>query len=133
MKKIYMLDTNVLLTSANSIFSFKNNDIIIPLKVIEEIDKHKKRHDGVGVNARNTIRVLDSLREKGNLHKGVRLGRGKGILSIKGFNSDDLPKEFSLEDADNQIICTALTNKKDIGRKKMIVVSRDINMRIKCD
>ena len=114
MKKIYMLDTNVLLTSANSIFSFKNNDIIIPLKVIEEIDKHKKRHDGVGVNARNTIRVLDSLREKGNLHKGVRLGRGKGILSIKGFNSDDLPKEFSLEDADNQIICTALTNKKDI-------------------
>jgi PhoH-like ATPase len=133
MKKIYMLDTNVLLTSANSLFSFKNNDIIIPLKVIEEIDKHKKRQDGVGVNARNTIRVLDSLREKGNLHKGVRLGRGMGILSIKGFNSDDLPKEFSLEDADNQIICTAITHKKEVGRKKVIVVSRDINMRIKCD
>jgi len=133
MKKTYMLDTNVLLTSANSIFSFKNNDIIIPLKVIEEIDKHKKRQDGVGVNARNTIRVLDSLRERGNLHKGVRLGRGMGILSVKGFNSDDLPKEFSLEDADNQIICTAITHKKDAGRKKVIVVSRDINMRIKCD
>ena len=59
MKKTYVLDTNVLLTEANSIFSFKNNDIIIPLKVLEEIDKHKKRQDGVGQNARKSIRILE--------------------------------------------------------------------------
>ena len=74
MKKIYILDTSVFLTDYNSLFSFGESDIIVPLKVLEEIDKHKARQDGVGVNARNTIRVLDSLREDGNLHKGVNLG-----------------------------------------------------------
>ena len=67
-KKNYVLDTSVYLTDADSIFKFGNNDIFVPLKVLEEIDKHKSRQDGVGVNARNTIRILDSLREKGNLH-----------------------------------------------------------------
>ena len=84
MKKTYILDTNVFLTSANSVFEFKNNDIIVPLKVLDEIDKHKKRHDGVGLNARMIIRILDDLRAKGNLHKGVRLAKGKGI-PIKGI------------------------------------------------
>ena len=61
MKKTYVLDTNVFLTDAKSIFSFNNNDIVIPLKVLEEIDKHKKRQDGVGLNARASIRILDIL------------------------------------------------------------------------
>ena len=78
-KKTYVLDTSVYLTNADSIYSYGNNDIVIPLKVLEEIDKHKKRQDGVGANARKTIRILDGLRGKGNLHKGVRLRRGKGI------------------------------------------------------
>ena len=63
-KKIYVLDTSVYLTDAKSLLSFENNDIVIPLKVLEEIDRHKKRQDGVGVNARETIRTLDSFREK---------------------------------------------------------------------
>jgi len=73
MKKIYVLDTSVCLTDADSITSFENNDIIIPLKVLEEIDHHKKRQDGVGINARKSIRTLDTFREKGNLNKGVRI------------------------------------------------------------
>ena len=81
MKKIYVLDTNVFLTNSKSIFEYQNNDIIIPLKVLDEIDKHKKRQDGVGLNARSIIRILDNLRSKGNLHKGVRISRGKGILT----------------------------------------------------
>ena len=81
MKKTYILDTNVFLTNAKCIFEFKNNDIVIPLKVLDEIDKHKKRQDGVGLQTRSTIRILDDLRSKGNLHKGVRLGRGKGMIS----------------------------------------------------
>ena len=80
MKKTYVLDTNVFLTNAKSIFEFQNNDIIIPLKVLDEIDKHKKRQDGVGLNARSVIRILDNLRSKGNLHKGVRIAKGKGIV-----------------------------------------------------
>lgn len=133
MKKTYLLDTNVLLTSADSIFSYKNNDIIIPLKVIEEIDKHKKRQDGVGANARRTIRVLDELRESGNLYQGVKLGENKGTLYIRGYDVFDLPDDFDLSNADNQIIGTAMTEKKRLNKKKLIVVTHDINMRVKCD
>lgn len=133
MKKTYVLDTNVLLTEANSIFSFKNNDIIIPLKVLEEIDKHKKRQDGVGQNARKSIRILDELREKGNLHNGVRLEKGKGILYIKMYDPALIPTGLDETDADNQIITTAITEKHVNPKCKVSVVSRDINMRIKCD
>jgi len=101
MKKTYILDTNVFLTNANSVYEFKNNDIVVPLKVLDEIDKHKKRQDGVGLNARTIIRILDDLRAKGNLHKGVRLGKGKGILSVRGYNPEDIPNGCDLESADN--------------------------------
>tara|TARA_R110000851_G_scaffold46597_1_gene113309 strand:- start:85 stop:1392 length:1308 start_codon:yes stop_codon:yes gene_type:complete len=133
MKKIYILDTSVFLTDYNSLFSFGESDIIVPLKVLEEIDKHKARQDGVGVNARNTIRVLDSLREDGNLHKGVNLGENKGVLSVRGYDPFDLPDDFDMSCADNQIIGTAITEKKRLENVVIVVVTRDINMRVKCD
>ena len=71
-KKNYLLDTSVYLTDANCIFEFGNNDIFIPLKVLEEIDKHKKRQDSAGANSRRIIRTLDELRIAGDLQKGVR-------------------------------------------------------------
>ena len=112
MKKTYILDTNVFLTNATSIYEFKNNDIIVPLKVLEEIDKHKKRQDGVGVNARNIIRILDNLRSRGNLHKGVRIAKGKGVLSVRGYQIDDMPVGFDVDESDNKIITTAITERK---------------------
>ena len=66
MKKTYILDTNVFMTNANSVYELRNNDIIVPLKVLDEIDNHKNRQDGVGLNARLIIKELDILREKGN-------------------------------------------------------------------
>jgi len=132
-KKTYILDTNVYLTDASSILAFGKNDILVPLKVLEEIDKHKKRQDSVGLNGRNTIRILDSLREKGNLKKGVRIGKGKGILYIRSCDTSLLPEELSIADPDNMIIGTVLAEKKNYPNKKIVVVSRDINMRIKCD
>jgi len=133
MKKIYVLDTNVFLTNAESIFSFKNNDVIIPLKVLEEIDKHKKRQDGVGLNARHTIRLLDDLRSKGSLYKGVRIAKGKGILSVRGYDPEDLPRGVDIQSPDNEIITTAITEHRKNPKRKVIVVTRDINMRVKCD
>ena len=132
-KKTYILDTNVYLTDANSIFAFGRNDIMIPLKVIEEIDKHKKRQDGAGLNARNTIRILDSLREKGNLKKGVRIAKGKGLIYIRHCDVSLLPGELDPTDADNLIIGTILAEKEKYPNKKIIAVSRDVNMRIKFD
>ena len=133
MKKTYILDTNVFLTNANSVYEFRNNDIIVPLKVLDEIDKHKKRQDGVGLNARSIIRILDDLRAKGNLHKGVRINRGKGILSVRGYDLEDLPVSCDIESADNEILTTALTEMKKNPKRKVILVTRDINMRVKCD
>ena len=132
-KKTYVLDTNVYLTDAESILAFTNNDILVPLKVLDEIDKHKKRQDTVGVQARSTIRKLDQLRAKGNLSKGVRLEKGKGIIRVKSYNPLCLPDDLDLEDPDNQIIATALSEMEQNKTRKVVVVSRDINMRVKCD
>ena len=133
MKKIHVLDTSVYLTDANSIASFGTNDVVIPLKVLEEIDKHKKRQDSVGSNARKIIRKLDNLREKGSLFKGIRIGKGKGLVSVKRFECVDLPSDFDPTIPDNEIIGVALTEKRKNPKRKVIVVSRDINMRVKCD
>ena len=87
-KKNYVLDTSVCLTDADVIYKFDNHDIFIPLKVLEEIDGHKKRQDSVGSNARQFIRTLDTLREKANLEKGqngvvIISAGGLGLLSLK--------------------------------------------------
>ena len=132
-RKIYILDTNVYLTNHRSLFDYSNGDVIIPLKVLDEIDKHKKRQDLVGYEARSTIRLLDELREKGNLTKGIRIAKGKGKLFVKSYNPFNLPDDLDLEDSDNQIIATALTVIEDNPGKKVILVSLDINMRVKCD
>jgi PhoH-like ATPase len=132
-KKIYVLDTSVYLTDANSIFAYGNNDIVVPLKILEEIDNHKKRQDSVGSNARRIIRILDSLREKGSLYKGIRIGKSKGILFAKAFEHSVLPEDFDFNIPDNEIIGVALNEKQRNPNKKVIMVSRDINMRVKCD
>tara|TARA_B100001564_G_scaffold270653_1_gene232264 strand:+ start:3839 stop:5155 length:1317 start_codon:yes stop_codon:yes gene_type:complete len=133
-KKTYVLDTSVYLTDSNCINSFQNNDIVIPLKVLEEIDKHKKRQDSVGSQARSIIRKLDSLRDKGSLSKGVRIEKGFGIVRVSSYNPLCLPDDLDLEDSDNQIIATALSEQETAPKsRKVVVVSRDINMRVKCD
>lgn len=133
-KKTYVLDTSVYLTDSSCIRAFKNNDIVIPLKVLEEIDKHKKRQDSVGSQARSTIRKLDELRAKGSLSKGVRIEKGLGVIRVSSYNPLCLPDDLDLEDSDNQIIATALSEQEEAApARKVVVVSRDINMRVKCD
>jgi len=132
-KKTYLLDTSAILTDRDSISSFGRNDILIPLKVLEEIDNNKKRQDTVGAHARGAIRILDTLRQRGSLQKGVRVEKGKGLLYVRAFDPELCPPGLDIENADTQIIITALTEKRDNPTKKIIVVSRDINMRVKCD
>ena len=92
-KKTYVLDTSVCLTDSRCIFNYGNNDIILPLKVLEEIDNHKKRQDTVGASARMIIRELDDLRLKGSLQTGVRIAKGKGILKVDTCSVEDLPSD----------------------------------------
>ena len=133
MKKTFVLDTCVFLSDPNCLKQFQENDIVIPLKVLDEIDKNKARQDGAGFNARYVIRILDVYRTKGSLFKGVSLGEGKGKLFVQHYETEGLPHDFDLSVPDNQIIATALTEKAKYKRKKVIVVSQDINMRVKCD
>lgn len=133
-KKIYVLDTNVLLSDFNALYAFKSNDVVIPLKVLEEIDKHKKRQDGVGANARQVIRELDKLREKGSLAEGVKLGGKKGTLRVKNFGDYKLPNDMNMEDPDNQILATVFNVVYGSDRaEKVTLVSQDINVRVKAD
>tara|TARA_B100000686_G_C16735995_1_gene943615 strand:- start:45 stop:1379 length:1335 start_codon:yes stop_codon:yes gene_type:complete len=135
-KKNYLLDTSVYLTDADAIFAFDNNDIFIPLKVLEEIDKHKKRQDSVGSNARRIIRTLDELRGIGNLQKGVRLDKGKGIIRVMSYEAlagSIFPPDLDIRVPDHVILATAKAVQQTQPNRKMIVVSRDINMRVICD
>ena len=134
-KKIYVLDTSVYLTNAECIYAFKNNDIHVPLKVFEEIDKHKKRQDAVGAQARKIIRIWDELRSRGSIGKGVRIRKGLGIIksiSAAGITPQDLPSDLDTTIPDHLIIATALKAQRETDRK-VIIVSRDINMRVIAD
>lgn len=135
-KKTYVIDTSVLLSDFNSINNFENNDIVIPLKVLEEVDKHKKRQDSVGSNARNFIRILDGLREKGSLQKGVRIDKGLGTVTVMTYDSvtEKLPRDLTSGIADHMILETALTVAANSPKgKKVVLVSRDINLRVIAD
>jgi len=134
-KNNYVLDTSVYLTDADAIFKFDNHDIFIPLKVLEEIDNHKKRQDSVGINARKIIRNLDELRLKGSLQKGVRIGKGHGILKVLSYEclkEATFPQDLDISVPDHIIIATALSV-KDASPRKTTLVSRDINMRVISD
>ena len=134
-KKIYVLDTSVYLTNAECIYAFKNNDIHVPLKVFEEIDKHKKRQDAVGAQARKIIRIWDELRASGSLDKGVRIRKGLGVvksISASGITPEDLPCDLDIKIPDHLIIATALKAQRE-GDRNVILVSRDINMRVIAD
>jgi len=134
-KKTYVLDTSVYLTNAECIYAFENNDIHVPLKVFEEIDKHKKRQDAVGAQARKIIRIWDDLRVGGSLDKGVLIRKGLGIIksiSASGIKPQDLPTDLDIKIPDHLIIATALKAQRESTRK-VILVSRDINMRVIAD
>lgn len=134
-KKNYVLDTSVYLTDANSIFKFGENDIFVPLKVLEEVDKHKTRQDSVGSNARHFIRTLDSLRDIGSLEEGVELGENNGILKVMSYaclKDVVFPPDLDLRIPDHTIIATAKAVQM-ASTQKTVVVSRDINMRVICD
>ncbi len=131
--KIFVLDTNVLVHDPNSIFNFKDNDIVIPFVVLEELDRLKTRRDSVAKSTRQALRNLDSLREKGNLMKGVELENG-GRLRVEVRNLADTLKELPIEvTPDNYILAVAYQLMKENTGKQVILVTKDINMRVKAD
>jgi PhoH-like ATPase len=125
------LDTNVYLTEANSLYSFGKSNIGIPTMVLDEIDKHKHRQDTAGLNARTMNRVLDKLRRKGSLFTGVPIGRGKGKVFAAQYDPRYMPTGLEPNDSDNKIIAVAVRLRME--GHDIAVISRDLNMRVKCD
>lgn len=141
-RKTFVLDTNVIIHNPNSLFEFEDNRVVLPMKVIEELDKFKTFKDEKGMIVRSVTRTIDDFREKGNLKKGVLL-EGGGILQIVAnylpeykLDSDfDIvyDEEFELMDTsipDNEIILTALKLQRQ-KKEKVIFISKDLNSRIK--
>ncbi len=134
MKKTYILDTNVLLHDPKAIFKFEENDLVIPITVIEEIDRFKKDQTETGRNAREISRILDRFREKSRLTEGVKLDGG-GQLLVEIYQSthlEHLPPELQTDMGDNRILAVALDyNERSQG--PVIFVTKDTNLRIKAD
>lgn len=139
MKKIFVLDTSVLLEDPNSIFSFEDNDIIIPVVVLEEIDKKKRLGDDIGRNARHISRILDNLREKGeHLQEGVELKNGGTLkIELNHKHFDTVREYFNERSNDNRILAVALNILKEERVKKsdkeVILVSKDVLVRVKAN
>ena len=109
-RKTFIIDTSVLLYDKCAIHSFPNNDTIIPLIVLEELDRFKDKKGVVGENARYVNRYLDELRVQGNLHSGIKIQNDQNIkVSINGF--DKIPVGLDPNSVDNQIISLALNFK----------------------
>ncbi len=134
MKKIFVLDTNVLLHDPRAIFSFEENDVIIPIVVIEELDKFKKGIDETGRNARQVSRILDEHRQKGKLSQGVQLDKG-GLLRVElnHTSPQHLPMELIASKGDNRILATALNLCRSEKEFPVVLVTKDTNLRIKAD
>ena len=137
MKKVFVLDTNILLNDPNSLFKFEENDVVIPISVIEEIDTFKKDQSETGRNARMVSRLLDKLRQKGTLSSGIPLFENKedsGLLFIYlGRDMSNLPNLLK-DNTDNSILAVALTLQKKFDQsRKVILITKDSNLRIKGD
>ncbi len=132
MIKNFVLDTNVLLHDPNAIFAFADNHVFIPIIVLEEIDTFKKELSELGKNARHLVRILDSLREGGSLSQEVPLPKG-GRLTVAIF-SGNVPKSLTqARQADSIIIATALDIRARDTSRPTILVSKDVNLRIRAD
>jgi PhoH-like ATPase len=130
-KKIFVLDTNVLLHDPKCFERFEDNDVYISIVVIEEVDKFKKDMNEIGRNARYVSRFLDALRAKGRLDEGVSLGEGKGKVFVC-LSRDAVELGIDVGNkADNEILKVAHKLNQEQKNTKVIFITKDTNLRIK--
>ncbi len=132
--KTFILDTNVILHDSTSILQFQENDVVIPLTVIEELDHFKRGSQVINLNAREFARTLDSLTGTAIFNGGVSLGKGKGKVRV-GFSrgiSSEIKELFTEDNPDHRILSLALdTVKKKKDPASVILITKDVNLRMK--
>lgn len=138
LSKIYVLDTNVLLQDPHAIFSFQDNEVVIPAVVLEEVDSKKRYMDEIGRNARQVSRLIDGMRETGKLHEKINLeGGGTLRIELNHRSFHQLQEIFVEKTNDNRILAVAKNlsleeETKEAGRP-VILVSKDALVRVKAD
>lgn len=133
-KKIFVLDTSVILYNHNSINSFEDNDVAIPITVLEELDNFKKGNDNKNFEAREFIRILDALSDDATLTDWIPLVKSKGgsFKVVMNEHADlDARKIFDDNKPDHRILNAALALTQEFPERKVILVSKDINLRLK--
>ena len=134
-RKTFVLDTNVLLYDKTSIHSFSGNDVVIPLLVLDELDRFKEKPGVVGESARYVNRLLDTFREVGRLDEGIKvpenLAKDQTVRVIVGEHA--APFGLAGNAGDNLIIAATLSEAREKPNSKIILVTKDINLRVKCD
>ena len=130
MIKTYVLDTNVLIQAPYALQCFEDNQVILPVVVLEELDNLKKAEGEKGANARKAIRLLENLRRKGDLLAGVPLAGGGSLRVEKNFVDVELPPDLPEDKMDNRIlkVCRGLADRADA---QVVLVTKDILLRIK--
>ena len=134
MKKNYVLDTNVLLHDPYAIFKFEDNDLILPIYVIEEIDQFKRENTERGRNARTVSRLLDAQRERGgSLSNGVKIGEGGSLRVHVPAHRPVLSIALNPNSGDHAILQTAIELRDATPDRPTIFVTMDVNLRIRAD
>ncbi|MDR3610012.1 MAG: PhoH family protein [Ignavibacteriaceae bacterium] len=131
--KTFILDTNVILHDASCILQFQEHDIVIPLTVIEELDHFKRGNQVINLNAREFARTLDSMTGQALFNGGVSIGKGKGRVRIainKGISSE-IKDIFKEDTPDHRILTAAYEWSKKNKNTTVILVSKDVNLRMK--
>ena len=134
-KKIYVLDTSVIIHDHNSFLNFEDNNIAIPITVLEELDNFKKGNDTKNFEAREFTRMVDKLSSDHTLQDWIPLGKEKNSFFKIIFAKNDLKRNaikiFDDKKGDHQILNAALSLQEEEKDSKIIFVSKDINLRIK--
>lgn len=135
-KKIFVLDTSVILYSHDAIYSFEDNDVAIPITVLEELDNFKKGNDTKNFQAREFIRIMDKLSETKTLTKwqslgGEKRGKFKVVMDTTSNGDVNAEKVYGGHKADHKILNVAIILQHEFPNRPVIMVTKDINLRIK--
>lgn len=133
MEKTFVLDTNVILIDPHALRKFGNNNVVIPMIVIEEVDRFKKDQNENGRNARHFSRIIDELRKVGPLTEGISLENGGKLFLTLSPRKEDIPQDLPIDinSNDNLILWSALDLKQK--NHEVLLVSKDVNLRLKAD
>jgi PhoH-like ATPase len=140
MRKVFVLDTNVLLHDPRALTHFEDNHVVVPIEVVEEIDRFKRDPSEKGRNARQISRLLDEFRRRGNLAEGVTIDESSGatlrVVFCRSETLQQLPPELQAGNGDNNILAVALEQRlQEVmgAHTPVVLVTKDTNLRIKAD